>query len=182
MSRLHRALKTRLAWALLPVLAAGCVSSMPGTHDGPPASQQQYQLERQVTLQIDPRTGHVSAVRGVLATIESQLNVDFDAANLTQADGNTSFNLTVANKGSALSNLQLRLSSANTLVSPSNPIDLGAVATGQQLSTPITYANASGSAFTVTIYLWATMTATGTQASGASSAVASPTATPAATP
>lgn len=184
MSRLHRALTTRLAWALLPVLAAGCVGSLPGTQNAAPSSQQLYQLERQVTLQIDPTTGQVTAPRGVLATIESQLNLDFDAVNLTQANGNTSFNLTVANKGSALSNLQLRLSSANTLVSPSNPIDLGAVAAGGQTSTPITYGNASGQAFTVTIYLWATMTASGSQDTGASTAwsPASPTPTPTATP
>jgi hypothetical protein len=169
----------RLTWALLPALAAGCVAGLPAATDAPPAANQSLQLARQVTLRVDPSAPAASA-REVLATIESQLNLDFSVANLRQADGNTTFELKVANRGSALSNLELRLSSDRTMVSPGNPIALGPLATGGETAPAITYGNATGGAFTVTIYLWATLSATGGQSTGASSSTA-PSAAPTAT-
>lgn len=179
MSRHHRAWRVRLTWALLPALAAGCVAGLPAATDAPPAANQSNQLARQVTLRIDPAAPAASA-REVLATIESQLNLDFSVANLRQADGNTTFELKVANRGSALSNLELRLSSDRTMVSPGNPIALGGLAVGAETAPTLTFGNATGGAFNVTIYLWATLSATGgqsTSSSSGSTAPASPTAT-----
>jgi hypothetical protein len=170
----------RLTWALLPALAAGCVAGLPAATDAPPAANQSLQLARQVTLRVDPSAPAASA-REVLATIESQLNLDFSVANLRQADGNTTFELKVANRGSALSNLELRLSSDRTMMSPGNPIALGPLATGGETAPTITYGNATGGAFTVTIYLWATLSATGGQSTGTSTSSPAPTTAPTAT-
>jgi hypothetical protein len=167
---------------LLPVLAAGCVAGPSGPADAPPAVSRPAAIERQVTLRVDPQSNDATQ-RQLLATIESELNLDFAVTGLTQSGGNTTFNLQVANRGGAISNLQLRLSSDRTQVSPANPIELGALASNGNASTALTFANASGTAFTVTIYLWATMSATGQTPIGAGPAwTAQPTPTPAATP
>ena len=57
MSRHQRAWSVRLAWAMLPALAAGCVGSLPGAQQAPGVPQQATPAERRVTLTIDPQTG-----------------------------------------------------------------------------------------------------------------------------
>lgn len=175
-----RALGARL-FLIVPLVAWGCMSESPPQAPLPGESQA---FERHVTLEVDPASGEIRSQtpRTVLATIESQLALAFDAVNLAQEGDNTTFVLSVRNQGSSVGSLRLQVDSQRPMVAPGNPIELGAVPATGESTTKLTFANADRVAFQVTVRLWATLKATGGLASGGQAGSPAPTAAPTATP
>lgn len=172
-----------LTWLLAPAFAAGCVAGLPTGHGPQDPASAQRAVEREVVLRVDPRSGtaRLEGDRAVLATIESELNLSFDAVGVSQTGGNTAFTLQLTNAGSDVSDLSLRLASARSLVSPSNPIAVGALASGASEGVAVSFANPEATAFSVTIYVNATLKATGSQGSNGGGGT-TPTPTPSVTP
>src|SRR5688572_24291125 len=86
--------------------ALGCVAGAPFGQPTVVGSLDAQTIAQTVTLTVDP-TASVASQRRVLATIESQLALVLDAVTVTQANGQTRFNLQVRNGGAAIEGLRV---------------------------------------------------------------------------
>lgn len=160
-------LAPRPAWTLLclPVLLTSCGGdSRPADVVGPVVyaspegvDETDPVFEREVTLYVDPAAGTIraDASREVLALLESDLALDFDVANLTQASGQTSFLLVIRNRGDYLVGLSMGLEGERALISPANPIQFGGLGEGAEVNQLLAFDNPQASAFLVKLHLWA---------------------------
>lgn len=195
MKKFSRPSQVRIAMLLGAILAAGCSTAptLTGAAGGgggqsqavvqAPAAQGN-QLERQLTLHVDPAAGTISAVddRGLQAVIESDLAIDFEAVNLAQSGDTTNMVLVAHNHGSNVSDLAMSFGGQRSVTSPTGRVDLGAVPTGSDVQQSVSFSNPGGGAFNVSVSIWATLDASGVISSNGSGASVSPTLAPTATP
>lgn len=148
---------------LIGALSAGCLTAtlLTSCAVAPVAAP----LTREVVFTVDPAA--TSPQRRVTATIESRLALVFDAASVRQEGGNTTFDLVASNRGSAIRDLTLRLGGQRSLVSPGNPLALGALGAGSEVRRTVSFANADGGAFSVTVSLWALLEPSGSVSTAA---------------
>ncbi|MDB5097328.1 MAG: hypothetical protein JWM80_1749, partial [Cyanobacteria bacterium RYN_339] len=159
-------------------LAALAPTAMPAPQTATPGQQ----LQKEVTLRVDPETGTISAAGSyaALAVIQTQLAIDFDAVNLSQTGDTTTFMLDLRNHGSAVVDLQLGFGGDKQPTSPTGKVAMGAMPAGAEAQQQLTFNNPGGKAFNVTVTLWATLEASGDVSTTGATPV--PTATPVATP
>ena len=176
-----------LTLALLPAFVASCVASSPaaqGPAAAPAAAQPARTVEREVTLRVDPAAGTIAADASprLLAVIEADLALDFDVANLQHAGGQTSFLLVARNRGSGVTGLGFRTTGERTMTAPPQPVSLGDLGPGAEATQTLTFDNASGAAFNVTLWLSGTLVAKGGARTDGAPASVAPSAAPSAAP
>lgn len=155
-----------------------------GGPDALTAGQAERRIEREVTLRIDPLAGTIAADASpqLLAVIEADLALDFDVANLRHAGGQTSFLLVARNRGSGVTALSFRTTGERTLAAPAQPVVLGDIGPGAEATATLTFDNAAGSAFNVTLWLTGTLVARGGVGTDGQAASLPPSSAPTATP
>ena len=149
-----------------------------------PGAVDARQVEREVTLHVDPAAGTIAAAASsrLLAVIEADLALDFDLANLRHAEGRTSFLLVARNRGSGVTGLSFRTTGERAMTSPAQPVVLGDLGPGSEATQTLTFDNASGGAFTITLWLSGTLVARGAVGTDGAPASSAPTPAPTAAP
>ncbi len=141
-------------------------------------------VEREVTLRVDPAAGTIAADASpqLLAVIEADLALDFDVANLKHSGGQTSFLLVARNRGDQVTGLTFRTTGERTMVAPAQPVVLGDIGPAAEATATLTFDNATGSAFNVTLWLSGTLVARGGVRTDGTTASLPPSTAPTATP
>lgn len=157
------ALWPRSAALALALLAAGCAAGAPLIE--PPATAPEAAAAGLLTLRIDPAKQDVTveAPRALLARLEAPLHVRFDVTDVVQDGDATALTLSATNLAGPVQFLSAKFVAGPWLLSPANPVAFDALAEGAFVSRALRFANPSGAPFSVTIAVFATLSASGSE-------------------